>query len=55
MFVLNTVSLHYSVTYELSAGYIIDKLSAYSIRDNRIIPIDCSKCHVKHDVTTLLT
>ena len=44
------------VPYELSAEYIIDKLSAYSIRDdNRKIPIDCGKCHVKHDVTILLT
>ena len=44
------------VPYELSAEYIIVKLSAYSIRDdNRKIPIDCGKCHVKHDVTVLLT
>ena len=44
------------VPYEFSAEYIIDKLSAYSIRDdNRKIPIDCGKCHVKHDVTILLT
>ena len=40
------------VPYELSAEYIIDKLLAYSIRDdNRKIPIDCGKC----DVTILLT
>ena len=44
------------VSYELLAEYIIVKLSAYSIRDdNRKIPIDCGKCHVKHDVTVLLT
>ena len=44
------------VPYELSAECIIVKLSAYSIRDdNRKIPIDCGKCHVKHDVTVLLT
>ena len=44
------------VPYELSAEYIIVKLSAYSIRDdNRKIPIDCGKCHVKHDITVLLT
>ena len=44
------------VPYELSAEYIIAKLLAYSIRDdNRKIPIDCGKCHVKHDVTVLLT
>ena len=50
------VLLVYIVPYELSAEYIIDKLSAYSIRDdNRKIPIDCGKCHMKHDVTILLT
>ena len=44
------------VPYELSAECIIVKLSAYSIRDdNRKIPIDCGKCHVKHDVSVLLT
>ena len=44
------------VPYELSAEYTIVKLSAYSIRDdNRKIPIDYGKCHVKHDVTVLLT
>ena len=44
------------VLYELSAEYIIVKLSTYSIRDdNRKIPTDCGKCHVKHDVTVLLT
>ena len=44
------------VPYELSAEYIIVKLSAYSIRDdNRKIPIDCGKYHVKHDITVLLT
>ena len=44
------------VPYELSAEYIIDKLSTYGIQDdNRKIPIDCGKCHVKHDVTILLT
>ena len=44
------------IPYKLSAEYIIDKLSAYSIRDdNRKIPIDYGKCHVKHDVTILLT
>ena len=44
------------VPYELSAEYIIAKLLAYSIRDdNWKIPIDCGKCHVKHDVTILLT
>ena len=37
-----------SVTYKLSAGYIIDKLSAYSTQDNnQKIPIDCGKCHMK--------
>ena len=36
-------------------GYIIAKLSVYSIQDiNRKIPIDCGKCHVKHDMTILL-
>ena len=50
---LTTVAI---VPYELSAECIIVKLSAYSIRDdNRKIPIDCGKCHVKHDVTVLLT
>ena len=35
---------------------IIGKLSAYSIRDNnRKIPIDFGKCHVKRDVIILLT
>ena len=49
------LSIQYIVPYELSAEYII-KLSAYSIRDdNRKIPIDCGKCHVKHDVIFLLT
>ena len=44
------------VPYELSAECIIVKLSAYSILDdNWKIPIDCGKCHVKHDVTVLLT
>ena len=44
------------VPYELSAECIIVKLSAYSILDdNRKSPIDCGKCHVKHDVTVLLT
>ena len=44
------------VPYEFSAEYIINKLSAYSIRDdNQKIPIDCGKCHVKHDVKILLT
>ena len=44
------------VPYELSAECIIVKLSAYSILDdNRKSPIDCGKCHVKHDVTILLT
>ena len=44
------------VPYKLSAEYISVKLSAYSIRDdNRKIPIDCGKCHVKYDVTVLLT
>ena len=44
------------VPYESSAECIIVKLSAYSIQDdNRKIPIDCGKCHVKHDVTILLT
>ena len=53
--VLQDLLIHI-VPYELSAEYIIDKLSAYSIRDdNRKIPIDCGKCHVKHDVTILLT
>ena len=46
----------YIVLYKLSVEYIIDKLSAYSIQDdNRKIPIDCGKCHMKHDVTILLT
>ena len=46
----------HSVSYELMAEYIIAKFSAYSIRnDNRKIPIDCGKCHMKHDVTILLT
>ena len=50
------LSIQYIVPYELSAEFIIIKLSAYSIRDdNRKIPIDCGKCHVKHDVTFLLT
>ena len=50
------IACQYIVPYELSAEYIINKLSAYSIRDdNRKIPIDCGKCHVKHDVTILLT
>ena len=45
-----------SVSYELTAGYITDKLLAYSMRDdNRKIPIDCGKCHMKHDITILLT
>ena len=45
-----------SVSYELTAEYIIAKSSAYSIQDdNRKIPIDCGKCHMKHDVTILLT
>ena len=49
-------ALSYIVPYELSAECIIVKLSAYSILDdNRKIPIDCGKCHVKHDVTVLLT
>ena len=44
-----------SVSYELTAEFIIAILSAYSIRDkNWKIPIDCGKCHVKHDVTILL-
>ena len=44
------------VPYELLAEYIIAKLSAYSIRDdNWKIPIDCGKCHVKHDVPIPLT
>ena len=47
-----TIQKHGIVLYKLSAEYIIVKLSAYSIRDdNRKIPIDCGKCHVKHDVT----
>ena len=51
-----TKHLPYIVLYELSAECNIVKLSAYSIRDdNRKIPIDCGKCHVKHDVTVLLT
>ena len=42
--------------YEFSAGNIIAKLLVYSIQDNnRKIPIDYGKCHVKHDVTILLT
>ena len=46
----------YIVPYELSAECIIVRLSAYSILDdNRKSPIDCGKCHVKHDVTVLLT
>ena len=50
------IALTCIVPYELSAEYIIVKLLAYSIRDdNRKIPIDCGKCHVKHDVTVLLT
>ena len=44
------------VPQELSAGYIIAKLLAYSIPDdNRNIPIDCGKYHMKHDMTILLT
>ena len=53
-----TVSIYMVVIvpYELSAECIIVKLSAYSILDdNRKIPIDCGKCHVKNDVTVLLT
>ena len=43
-----------SVSYELMAEHIITKLLLYSIRDdNRKIPIDCSKCHVKHDMKIL--
>ena len=46
----------YSVPCKLLAEYIIAKSSAYSIRDdNQKIPNDCGKCHVKHDVTILLT
>ena len=45
-----------SALHKLSAEYIIAKSLAYSIQDdNRKIPIDCSKYHVKHDVTILLT
>ena len=44
------------VLYKLSAEYIIAKLLAYSIRnDTRKIPSDYGKCHVKHDMTILLT
>ena len=45
-----------SVSYKLMAEYIIANFLAYSIRDdNQKIPIDCGKCHMKHDVTILLT
>ena len=50
-----TIAITSIVPYELSAECIIVKLSAYSILDdNRKIPIDCGKCHVKHDITVLL-
>ena len=56
MYIIGNIRITGIVPYELSAEYIIDKLSAYSIRDdNRKIPIDCGKCHVKRDVTILLT
>ena len=44
------------ISYKLSAAYIIAKLSVNSILDtNWKTPIVCSKCHVVHDVTILLS
>ena len=44
------------VSYKLPVAYIITKLSADSILDNNWkTPIVCSKYHVVHDVTILLS
>ena len=45
-----------SITFELSTVHVIAKLVADSILDNNCkIPMDCSKFHVTHDVTILLS
>ena len=54
------VTESYIVSYELMAGYTyyrqIIGIYVASIRDDkRKILIDCGNCHMKHDVTILLT
>ena len=50
------IMLHAIISYQLSAAYIIAKLSVDSILDDdRKTPTVCGKFHLVHDVTILLS